>query len=114
MATIAKSSIRGNAAMSITTDAIATGRYFQLVSVGLAFSVAPTSSESFTVTLNAAAGEDHDMLLYSVDPAASVATDILYQPDAPIYLAAGDYLDIAYANTDNRTWAVQVVWREVY
>ena len=74
---------------------------------------APTTSENFTITLDANAGPNYDVLLYSLDPSAASTTDIFWQPDQPIVLEGGDAIDVVYANTDTRTWGVQVTVESV-
>lgn len=84
----------------------------QLVSVSCKFSAAPTTSEDFTITANLAAGSTYDVLLYSVDPSASSLTDLVWLPDAPMWFYRGDAIDVAYTNTDTKTYSVQVTLKE--
>ena len=98
-------------AMSFTAPS---GPYdHKLLSVSLKFSTAPTTSQNFTITLNANAGEAYDTLLYSVDPSATSIASLLWQPDTELILEAGDAIDVAYTNTDTRTYGVQITTEEV-
>ena len=99
---------------SILVEALVpVGRTYRLVSVELVVDVAPTTAESYTITLDAGAGSAHDATLYSRDLAAVSATTLIWWPDAEVYLHGGDCIDVAYANTDARTWGVAVVFEEV-
>ena len=97
-----------------TTGAIAvsatvpTGIQQRLVSVTCNYNIAPTTSQNFTVTLDANAGSTYDTLLYSVNPSLGSTTDILWTPDLPLLLETGDIVTAAYTNTDARTYGVQI------
>ena len=95
------------------THAVPAGDTHRLMSVSCAFNAAPTTSENFTITLDANAGANYDVLLYSLDPSAASTTDIFWQPDAPILLEGGDAVDVVFANTDTRTYGVQVTVEKV-
>ena len=41
--------------------------------------------------------------------AMNAVTDHVYTPDAPMQFDRTDVLDIAYANTNNRTWGIEIV-----
>ena len=84
------------------------GQTYRLISVTLHMSAAPTTSENFPVTLDASAGAPYDTLLYSLDLSVSSVTNLLWQPDEPLLLEGGDAIDVAYANTDGRTYGVQI------
>lgn len=86
---------------------------YKLVSVTLSLNVAPTTSENYTITLNANAGAAYDVLLYSLDLSAVSVTDLVWFPDAPLLLEAGDAIDVAYANTDTKTYGVQITMEAV-
>ena len=87
-------------------------RACKLISVSNKFSVAPAANEDFTVTLNAGAGAAYDVLLYSVDPSVASLTSIVWQPDSVLWLAPGDQIDVAYTNTDTRTYGVEMTLEE--
>jgi len=111
--TVFKLDSTGPALMNLAGLTVPAGQTYRLVSVSLHFSATPTTSENFTVTLNAASGPAYDVLLYSVDPGGGALQDIVWMPDEELFLEGGDVLDIAYTNTDNRTWGVQITAKGV-
>jgi len=85
---------------------------FWLHSVTLHLSAAPTTSQDFTITLNAADGVAYDTLLYSLDLSLSSVTDLVYTPDdGPLLCESGDAVDVAYLNTDEATYGLRIVAR---
>ena len=89
------------------------GQHYRLVSVSCNFSAAPTTSENFTIELDAAAGAIYDLLLYTLDPSAGATTDILWQPDEEIILGPGDAVDVTFANSDSRNYGAQITFKAV-
>lgn len=87
------------------------GGTFDLNSVTIKFSAAPTTAEDLTVTLDSAIGAAYDAVLYKVDPSVTSATSIVWQPNAPLYLRPGDVVTLAYTNTDTRTWGATITGR---
>jgi hypothetical protein len=83
---------------------------YKIEHVTLHLSVAPTTSENFTITMDAKDGAQYDTLLQSVDLSASATTDLVWYPDEQLYLTGGDSLDVAFANTDGVTFGLQVAW----
>ena len=73
---------------------------------------APTTSENFTITLDANAGAAYDVLLYTLDLSSGSTTDLIWFPDEDLYIEPGDALDVAFANTDTGTYGLQVVLME--
>lgn len=73
------------------------------------FSGAPTTSENFTITLNAIDGSAYDTVISKVDPYPAAVTDIFYKPESPVRLFAGDSVDVAFSNTGRRTYGVRIV-----
>jgi len=101
--------VNGTGAAALATSmTVPAGDTYRLVSVSCKFSAAPTTSQNYTITLNANAGAAYDVLLYTVDPSATSITTMLWQPDEPLYLVGGDAIDVAYTNTDTRTYGVQI------
>jgi hypothetical protein len=96
-----------------TTMTVPVGATYRLVSVSLHFDIAPVTNENLTFTLNAQAGAAYDFLLYSIDPAAVAMTDLLWMPDEEIFLVGSDAVDVAYTNTDTRTYGVQITMKAV-
>ena len=87
--------------MVVPTDSV-----YRLVSVSVNFDLAPTTSENLTITLDDAHGNDYDLLLYTLDVSAGATTDILWQPDEELMLVGGDAVDVAFVNTDARTYGL--------
>jgi len=92
---------------------VPSGQVYQVLSVTLNLSSAPTTSENFTLTLDAVDGNNYDTVLYSLDLSAASTTDLLWQPDEPPVLVGGDGLDAVWANTDNRTWGLMMTMQRV-
>jgi|TARA_Y100000310_G_scaffold140352_2_gene139788 hypothetical protein len=82
---------------------------FRLVGITVNFDAAPTTSENLTVTLNANDGAAYDTVLFSIDPSATSATDIVYIPDKELIFESGDEIDVAFANTDTNTYGLRIV-----
>lgn len=96
------------------TSAIATtyapSAAFWLHSVTCHFSAAPTTSEDFTVKLDANDGAAYDTELYTVDPSVYGETDLTWQPEGgPLLCEAGDAIDVDFPNSDGRTYGLRVV-----
>jgi hypothetical protein len=108
---IYKTSASGSGLINVT-HTVPTSRTYQLVSVSLNLNAAPTTSENYTITLDALAGAEYDIVLYSLDLSAGSTTDVFWFPDQPLYLVGGDAVDVAYTNTDGRTYGVQITVRE--
>ena len=86
------------------TMLVPAGDVYRILSVSCNFNIAPTSSEDFTITINDWYGSQYDLLIYTLDPSAASTTDILWQPDEELMLVGGDALDVAFDNTDGRTY----------
>ena len=87
-------------------------RQMKLLSVDVKFSALPTTSESFTVTLDSHLGANHDVLLFSQNPAVTGALSIINIWDKPYELDPGDELVVAFANTETNTVAFRLVVQE--
>lgn len=99
----------GTIALSTTMS-----KAFRLVSVTCHFSAAPTTSESITATLNALDGAAYDTVLLKTNPSQGALTDIVYMPDGHgLIFEAGDQIDVAFTNTDARTYGCRIVCQEV-
>ena len=79
---------------------------FRLDSVTIHFDIAPTTVEDLTITVNAKDWSAFDTVLFRVNPQASSDTDIVFIPDEQLSFENWDEIDLAYTNTDGRTfWA---------
>ena len=85
----------------------------RLCSVTLHFSSAPTTSQDFTITIDANDGAAYDYLLASIDPSIGSLTDYVWMADGDLFLEDGDAVDLAYTNTDARTYGVQITTESV-
>lgn len=90
----------------------APGVAFWLDNVTVHFSVAPTTAGKMNVTMGAADGAVYDVVLLSIDPSATAATDICHIPIHPHLCGAGDQIRVEYANADSVTYGVRIVTRE--
>lgn len=107
--TIVVVSATGAAAIAATT---ASTKRFRLIAVTCHLDAAPTTSEAFSVTLDALDGAGYDTTLFSVDPSLVSATDIVYTPDEALIFEAGDQVAVAYTNTDTGTYGLRIVIEE--
>jgi len=112
MSSVYKINHTGTALLAFT-GVVPAGQHYRLISVSCNFSAAPTTSENFTVELDANAGVIYNLLLYSLDPSAAATTDILWQPDEEIILEGGDAIDVTFANTDARNYGAQITFKAV-
>lgn len=108
--TVAKTVATAALAINTTT---ALAAQFRLVSVTCHFSAAPTTSENFVVKLDATDGVAYDTVLFSVDPSATAATDIVYIPDKELLFVANDQIVVTFTNTDTRTYGLRIVTQPV-
>jgi len=107
--TIVVVSATGAAAIAATT---ASTKRFRLIAVTCHLDAGPTTSENFTVTLDALDGAAYDTVLLAIDPSLVAAQDIVYIPDEALIVEAGDQVAVAYANTDTGTYGVRIVIEE--
>jgi hypothetical protein len=103
----------GAAAISASTALAAD---FELDSITVHFSAAPTTSENLVVTLDAGAGAEYDTVLASINPAAQAAQDLVITPEeygfGKLY-ASTDAITVTYTNTDTVTYGLRIVTTEV-
>jgi len=86
---------------------------FELVQVELHLDGAATTSENFTVTLDALAGAAYDVVLHSVDISGEddTANVVLVANPRTSAFVKGDTIDFAFANTETNTWGLVVTYR---
>lgn len=90
-----------------TSLEVPVGYTYRLISVSCVFAIAPTTSESFTLELDAIGGSQYDVQLHSFNPATSATTDIFWQPAEELFLIGGDVIDAAFTGTDGYNWAIE-------
>lgn len=105
-----------NIANSVATGAgalahtLAPGRAFRLLEVRLHLSAAATQ-ENFTITLDSNEGAAYDFV-FDTQAMAGLA-DHNYRPAHPAIFKKGDELDFAWANTDARTFGLEIIYQEL-
>ena len=80
-----------------------------LESVRLHLSAAGGAVENFTIYVDSGVGAAYDVVL-GIAPMAA-ATDVHFLPDRPIPIYDNDNLEITYANSNGRTYGLEVVYR---
>lgn len=98
------------------TGAIATSyapsAHFWLDSITLHLSAAGTTSEAFTITLNATDGGTYDTLLFSQDLSKGAVTDLVWVPEGgPMLFENSDSIDAAWNNAEGRTYGLRIAAR---
>lgn len=96
----------GSGAIALAT---APAAIFRLLRVELHLDAAPTQ-ETFTVTLDAGDGAAYDVVLYSENMATDTPTDIIIPFGDGYEFEADDEIDLAWTNTDGKTYGVRVVY----
>lgn len=99
-----------------TTGAIAEtytchGNLTRLIGMRLHLNTAGTTSEDLTVAVDSAVDAKHDTVLYRVDTSAGALVDL--PVEFSDWLEAGEEIDIAWPNTENRTYGLELIF-EVY
>ena len=104
-ASVFRAAATGNGPI-VETFVVPVGQVYRVISVMLHLNTAAATSQNFTITLDAEDGPVYDTLLYALDLAAGATVNLVWQPDVDLYLMGGDGLDVAWANTDGRTWSL--------
>jgi hypothetical protein len=111
---VSKTAATGTAAIAASTGAFT--QAFELDNITLHLSAAGTTSENFTVTLNAFDGAAYDTVLVSEDLSTDSVIDLVLTPEEdgiPTLYAIGDAIDVAWPNTETRTYGLRIVGRLV-
>ena len=97
----------GAVAIALSTSE---ARRFRLLKVTVKFDILPTTAEDVTLTLNAKDGEAYDVVLGRADPSIGSGTgDVVFTGTEEDVYEDGDELDLAYPNTDTRTYGARIV-----
>lgn len=97
-----------NTGASAVAETIAPGVSFKLESLRIHFSDT-TASENLTLTLDHDLGANYDAVLYSYDINGGESFVKTFTGDDDIGSFYKDIeIDIAYANTNNRTWGLEI------
>ena len=94
---------------NIVQGKLVAGSPFEFLGFEVTLSAASATSENLTVTLDAARGAAFDNLVYSKD--MDTVKHINYMFDEIRYCGPGDKIDIAWANSDARTWGIKIFTR---
>lgn len=85
------------------------GAPFDLCEVRLSLSAAG-GANNLTITVNDGTGAAYDTILLTQD--MTTATDVVYHPDGgPHPCFQGDTIDVAWTNTNNRTYGLTVIYQ---
>lgn len=93
----------------LMAQTFAPAKNFMLLHVKLHLSAVGGAAEDFTVTLDASAGAAYDIELTSQD--MNAVADHFYQPTLPLFFEKGDEVDCAYANTNTKTYGLEIAYR---
>jgi len=95
---------------SAIAKAVAPGALFRLLRVELHLSAAPTTSEDFTIDLDAGDGAAYDVNYVTEDLSVGSVTDRTWIFGEGYEFEADDEIDIAYTNTDTGTYGLRIVY----
>jgi len=95
----------GSAALDTT---LAPGEAFRIVEVRIHLSAASATSENFTITLDSYAGDAYDVVLKSQD--LNGLSNFVWVPEDERYFHKNDELDFAWANTNTRTYGLEILY----
>lgn len=84
---------------------------YELVDVRIHNDSSPTTSETFTITLDANLGTMYDSVIYSID--MSGVSDLLWIPDRHTYFSASDTLSFAWNNSDAVEYGLVIRYRRL-
>jgi len=93
---------------SALAKTLAPGVPFRLIEVRIHLSAASATSENFTITMDSGTNAVHDMLLYSKD--MNGVSDVAWILEENRYFESADELDFAWANTNTRTWGLELIY----
>ncbi len=100
----------GAAAISAATAKIAPGAVFRLLRVEIHLSAAPTTSEGFTITLDAGDGAAYDTVLAKQDLSAGSLTDYAAIFGPGYEFESDDVITAAWTNTNTKTYGLRFVY----
>ena len=100
--------VTGSAAISYS---LAPGYQSDVIDFRLHLGSTPTTSQDFTVTVNAGAGSEYDVLLYKKDLSTITGDIVFVAEEGGFNLAPTDTLDFAYTNTDVVVYGLQMRYR---
>lgn len=98
---------RATGAAAIATT-LAPNTPFQLEEIRVHLSAAAATVENLTVTVDSGTNAVYDVVLLT--QAMNTVADVVYQPTRPLFFEKGDEIDVAYANTNTRTYGLEIIW----
>jgi len=84
---------------------------FEFLGFKVTLNAASATSENLTITIDSKVGSAFDNLIYSRD--MDTIADINNMFDVPRKCFPGDKIDVAWDNTDDRTWAIELITRRL-
>jgi len=81
----------------------------QILSVSIHLGSASATAENLTITLDSLGGAAYDVVLDAQD--MNTVADYIWQPSTPFFLANGDALALAWANSNTETYGLEVRWK---
>ena len=85
---------------------------FQIEEIRLHLSAAGGAVEDLTVVLDSGVAAAYDVVLLT--QAMETVSDVVWQPTRPLIFSADDEIDIAYTNTNTRTWGLEIYWSPIF
>jgi len=99
----------GAAAVDVT---LSPGIAFQVEEIRIHLSAVGGAAENLVVASDSGVLAAYDTTFLTQDMAA--VQDIVWQPTRPLLFSANDEIDITYANTNTRTYGLEIYWTPVY
>lgn len=84
---------------------------YEFLGFEITLSAASATSENLTIIIDSAFGSAFDNQIYSKDMNGIQYINNMF--DVPRKLSAGDKIDVAWANTNNRTWGIKLFTRRL-
>lgn len=86
------------------------GKSVQVISIKLHMSATGGAAENLTITEDSSLGSEYDVVHLS--QAMAAVADLVWRPeDGPLMLNKGSKLNIAYANSNGRTYGLEIEYR---
>jgi len=84
---------------------------FEFLGFEVTLSAASATSENLTITIDADKGSAYDNRIYSRDMDGVTYLNNMF--DAPRKCSPGDKIDVAWANTNSKTWGIKLFTRRL-
>jgi hypothetical protein len=100
---------RATGAAAIALSVTPPDEAIEIISVKLNLSAAGGAAEDFTVTINSATAAVYDTIIFAQD--MNAVQDLMWLPERPVPVVNKDVVDFAYANTNTRTYGLEVIYK---